>query len=191
MFCMDNIMKPKLILIVAAILISSMSYGKARLIPLTEKISESDFIARIKIISTVELERKKGKPSIEEAMANEGYRFIAKAKVIYGIKGSSEDQIIDLEFDNGFTCPNVRYYPNDDCVIFAVKMENGHYCTYNTYYGKIHINQLTMSSGEQLPFVNGVALSLGHETYIPLEEAIRKIKQVQNQSIDIYGENAR
>ena len=154
-----------IVIMLSVLISSSTSFGKARFVPLPEKVEASDLIARIEIMS---------RQMIKEPTT---YRWLAKAKVIEGIKGGTEGQLINLEFDNGNVCPNVWYSQGDDCVIFAVEMENGHYHTYNTYFGKLLVNQLPMPSGEKVSFVHGHALGLGRDSYMVLDEAVLEIKE--------------
>lgn len=133
--------------------------------PLPEKVAESDLIARVTIASTQNLEGVKG---------GRDYRSLAKVKVTGAIKGSSVGQVVDLEYDNGLACPNVRYSEKDDCLIFAVKMDNGRYHTFNAYFGKIEI--ISETDDEVVsPRVSGWALGL--EGNLTLERAIQEIKK--------------
>ncbi len=161
-------MKTKCHLFAAMLLISSMAFGKAALIPFDEKVAASDLIARVKIIST---------HKIDEPAE---YLYLAKAEVLDGVKGATTGQIIDLEFHNGMLCPNVTYIMGDDCIIFAAKMDNGHYHTINTYFGKIDINLLKMPVGKDIEFVPGKVLGLGHDSYVVYTEAVAEIKRTMN-----------
>ena len=64
------------------------------------------------------------------------YRSLANLKIIEGIKGSKTGDTVLLEYDNGLGCPNVLYSTGERCLVFACLMINGHYHTFNTYYGK-------------------------------------------------------
>ena len=57
-------------------------------------------------------------------------------KIIEGIKGCKTGDTVLLEYDNGLGCPNVLYSTGERCLVFACLMTNGHYHTFNTYYGK-------------------------------------------------------
>ncbi|HEY0074958.1 MAG TPA: hypothetical protein VGB77_12715 [Abditibacteriaceae bacterium] len=117
--------------IVAAALLFSFrqAFAKAALVPLPEKIAQSDLIARVEVLSISKNEPKSR------------YQSIAKIKIIQTIKGESNGKILNLEFDNGLGCPNVLYAKGEDCLIFAALLKNGHYHTYNTYYGKFEIKK--------------------------------------------------
>ncbi len=93
------------------------------------KVAKSNLIARIKVLS------------ISKAASKGQYKNIAKVRIIQSIKGESKSQILNLDFDNGLGCPNVLYAKGDDCLIFATRLKNGHYGTYNTYYGKFDIQR--------------------------------------------------
>ena len=153
----------RMILVVALVLVSaSAAFGKAAFIPLPKKAAESDLIARVRILSTRKLQGSKD------------YRSIARVKVARVIKGLGFGRKFDLEFDNGLGCPNVHYSKGDDCLIFAVRMANGHYQTYNAYYGKIDVKE-TRKNGKPSATVSGNALGL--KGIIPLEKAFEEIEK--------------
>jgi len=122
-------MRNQMVLFVSLLCLFSapFAFGLAAYIPLPQKVADSDLIARVTILSTHRLQR------------SERYKSLAKAKVVEAIKGSRVGEIIQLEYDNGLVCPNVHYSKNEDVIIFAVKMDNGHYYTYNTYNGKYKV----------------------------------------------------
>ncbi len=98
--------------------------AKAAYIPLPQKAAASDLIARVNVLS------------ISPAPAGSRYRGIARVRIVASIKGLAKGKEVDLEFDNGLACPNVRYAKGEDCLIFAARLQNGHFETYNTYFGK-------------------------------------------------------
>ena len=119
-------MKKLLIIIfLFALVKNQLIFALANSSSLTVRVAASDLIARINIKST---RKKISKDSI--------YKYIALGEILEIIKGKHDSNAFELEFDNGFACPNVRYTKGDDCLIFAVKMANGRYYTYNSSDGK-------------------------------------------------------
>ena len=113
---------------VAGILLDgSVAYAEARMMPLPTKVEKSDLIAKVEVLSTNQVA-----PSLKEG----GYRSQAEVKVIQSIKGLKAGEVYTLEFHNGRACPNVWYEKGDECLAFNNKRANGHYETFNTYYGK-------------------------------------------------------
>ncbi|MCM8538139.1 MAG: hypothetical protein NE334_19505 [Lentisphaeraceae bacterium] len=102
------------------------TFAKAALVPLEEKVNSCELVARIKV-----LEIKK--------ISNSKFKSQARILILDKIKGEATGKEVILEFNNGLGCPNVHYKLNEDCIIFAKKMKNGNYFTFNTYFGKVKV----------------------------------------------------
>lgn len=109
---------------VALGLLAAAAFAKAAYIPLKEKVTAAERIARVQVVSTRANEQ--GRP----------YRSVATVRVLQPIKGSGGRRAFEIEFDNGLGCPNVLYSPGEDCLVFVTRTENGRYQTFNTYFGK-------------------------------------------------------
>ncbi|MCM8531266.1 MAG: hypothetical protein NE330_08920 [Lentisphaeraceae bacterium] len=114
------------------------TFAKAALVPLEEKVKSCELIARIKVL---------------EINKNLGGKFKSQAKILIldKIKGEDTGTEVILEFNNGLGCPNILYKLDDDCIIFAKKMKNGNYYTFNTYFGKVEVE----INEQQEPIVSG------------------------------------
>jgi hypothetical protein len=114
--------------------------AKAAYVPMDEKVAACDLIAQVRVGSI----RWKGFPSLSR------YRFVARARVIRAYKGEPGREI-EIEFDNGYVCPNVYYTPGEECVAFLAREPGGRYSTFNTYYGKYPVNGNTLA--EMKPYL--------------------------------------
>jgi hypothetical protein len=108
---------------IATLAFVGLVFAKAVHVPLSQKCKESDLIAVIEITKT----KTKG--------ASRPYRKIATARVIETIKGRVDGASLQLDFDNGLTCPNITYERGERCLVFLTKLPTGHFATYNTYFG--------------------------------------------------------
>ena len=117
----------RLILCLLAILLPTDAFAMSRGLDLDSALRDADLIARIKVIS------------VAQAPSDSGYKQLAQATVTESIKGLKAGTVIELLSDNGFTCPNVLYQANDDCIIFARRTPKGHFETMNTYAGQFRI----------------------------------------------------
>ncbi len=161
-------MRIKIVLYVSLLCLFSapFAFGLAAYIPLPQKVAESDLIARVTILSTQKLKSTKR------------FRSIAKVMVTEAIKGVSVGQIFDLEYDNGLVCPNVLYSKNEDILIFGVKMDNGHYYTYNTYNGKTKVK--TDVKENVISSLNVSGRALGSDNELTLDKVIQEIRKYIN-----------
>lgn len=110
--------------------------AKAARVALADKCKASDLIAVIEITA------------IQRGGASEPYLEVATAKVIESIKGRVDGATFQLDYNNGFACPNVLYARGDRCLIFATKLPTGHMATYNTYFGKFTVTNDTVLNWE-------------------------------------------
>jgi len=79
--------------------------------------------------------------------ASKPYLKIATARVIETIKGRVEGASLQLDFDNGLTCPNITYERGERCLVFLTKLPTGHFATYNTYFGAYAVtNDIVINS---------------------------------------------
>jgi hypothetical protein len=106
-----------------------VAMAKAMRIDLPTKIVSSELVARVKVSST----------KIYATKTDAGLRRVAQCRVQESVKGLKKGVQFELEFDNGFACPNVLYKAGDDCIIFARLLANGRYSTCNTYFGKFTV----------------------------------------------------
>ena len=112
-------------------LLAAAAFAKAAYIPLKEKVTAADRIARVRVVSTRANDR--GRP----------YRSVATVRVLQPIKGPEERRAFEIEFDNGLGCPNVLYEAGEECLVFATRTQNGRYQTFNTYFGKYLVKDET------------------------------------------------
>jgi len=96
---------------------------------LEKKVAESDLIARVQVLS------------VRESDTPADYKSIAEAEVTESIKGLPKGRKFELEFDDGSLSSNVLYQTGDDCLLFAIRRNNGRYATYNDCYGKLPIRE--------------------------------------------------
>jgi hypothetical protein len=137
---------------VAAIVLScSAVYAEERKVHLPVKVEKSDLIAKVEVLSTTQVVPYYVKSETGAVVARDlepgEYRSQAEVKVIRSIKGVQEGQVYVLEFDNDSVCPNVWYKKGDVCLVFNTKRANGHYETFNTYYGKYMVATTRSLSG--------------------------------------------
>jgi hypothetical protein len=94
----------------------------------SELITRSAIIARVKILA------------IQDTGAKEGYTKIAYAQISDSIKGVSVGSILLLENDwANIHCPNVRYQIGEDVLLFAKRIPGGNYETVYADAGKFLI----------------------------------------------------
>jgi len=118
-----------------------------------ELVSASAVIARIRIVKTYAIQP--ANPA-QVAPLPIQYRNAAQAQVLSLIKGQHPGPKIAIEYNTGFTCPNVRYVVGEDCLVFLAKQKNGRYCTVNYCNGKYRIEGAVLSSWqgrERVPLV--------------------------------------
>ncbi len=120
--------------LLGCILLNHLAFAKAVYYPLPERVAHSDLIARVQVISIRPLPGAHTSPSDPLP-----YRSIARVRINQAIKGAVQNSEIDLEFDNGLGCPNVLYYRLEDCLLFANRLKNGHYVTFDFMYGSYGI----------------------------------------------------
>lgn len=142
-----------LLIVLASGSLAPKTFGKAGYAPFEQKVSRSDLIAVVEV------------SSVASQTTNSSYRSVATLKIVEAIKGSKSGDSVLLEYDTGLLCPNVLYSAGERCLVFATRMTNGHYETYNDYYGKAVIQ------GDQS---KGVAGDLSGK----LEEVIARIKAI-------------
>ena len=107
----------------ATVAVTGLLFAKDAHVPFPQKCKESDLIAVIEISKT------------KTGGASKPYRKIATARVIETIKGRIDGTSLQLDFDNGLTCPNITYRPGARCLAFLTTLPTGHLATYNTYFG--------------------------------------------------------
>jgi hypothetical protein len=64
---------------------------------------------------------------------------LARTEVLRSLKGPQPGSVIELEFDNGLTCPNAIYIAETEYLVFWREIAPKRYATYNFYYGKFSI----------------------------------------------------
>lgn len=94
---------------------------------ISELIQPSHLIARVVILS------------VREANTGGPYKRIAKAKVVDSVNEACDGAVFELEYDTGFACPNVVYWPGEDVLLFARQLPNGNYETVCVDAGKMAI----------------------------------------------------
>jgi hypothetical protein len=116
--------------LICCLCLSNLAYSKAARVSLDKKVQECELIAYVEIgtVSTIQHYKLQNAPR--------KLSQTAEVKIIKSIKGLNVNQTFNLEFNNGLGCPNVTYKQGEKCIIFAKKMKNGNYYTYNTYFGK-------------------------------------------------------
>jgi hypothetical protein len=119
----------------------SVVYARAANVSLPLKIDKSDVIAKVEVLSTTQVPGYRTTSVVALRPNRRAYRSQAEVKVIQSIKGLKAGEIYTLEFDNGLVCPNVEYQKGDQCLVFNTKLPNGHYETFNTYYGKYMVKE--------------------------------------------------
>src|SRR5688500_16730767 len=99
--------RPGLMAVIVSVLASwpQAAESKAAFIPLPEKVCQSHFIGRIRVLST------------HRRIFPGEYRSIARVQVLHSIKGGVPSNSFELEFDNGLGCPNVHYEAGEECLI--------------------------------------------------------------------------
>ncbi len=107
----------------ATVAVTGLLFAKTEHAPLPKKCKESGLIAVIEITQT------------KTGGASTPYLKIATARVIEIIKGRVEGASFQLDFDNGFACPNITYQRGERCLVFLTRLPTGHFATYNTYFG--------------------------------------------------------
>ncbi len=108
--------------------------GKIAGLSLEKAIEEADIIARIRIISDVQLV-----PYTPKADPRE-YKKIATATVLTPLKGCKAGDTLKLNHTNGFGCPNVIYRTEGEYIVFLRKSSSeGHFDTMNLYAGQFPI----------------------------------------------------
>ena len=123
----------------AFVLVAAAAFAKAAYIPLKEKASAADRIARVQVLSTRANDPQRP------------YRRVATVRILQSIKGPEGRGEFEIEFDNGLGCPNVLYAPGEDCLVFATRRKNGRYETFNTYFGKYLVKNGTVLGWTEAP----------------------------------------
>jgi hypothetical protein len=140
-------MKSITVLVVASLLMLAPvdSFARQREVRhISELIQPSHLIARVVILSV--WETNTGGP----------YKRIAKAKVVDSVNEPCDGAVFELEYDTGFGCPNVGYWPGEDVLLFARQLPNGNYETVYINAGKMAIEDERI---HKQPFPAGVHFS--------------------------------
>jgi hypothetical protein len=115
-------------------LVASYPAEQIKIRHVSELVTPSAIIARVKILA------------IQDTGAKEGYTKIAYAQVSDSIKGVSVGGILLVENDwANISCPNVRYQVGEDVLLFAKSIRGGNYETVYADAGKFLIRNETVN----------------------------------------------
>jgi len=109
-------------------------YGKVAYVGVPIKIIVSDVIARVKVLSTTNIDDP-------HYIASSRFYRIAQMEVIQAYKGLDQIETFEIEYDYG-------YETDKEYLIFAIRKENGRYYTYNSYCGRFLIENEHVSKWE-------------------------------------------
>jgi len=132
----------------------------AILMPLDERLRSSAFIGLVDVSATVPQPRV---PSPRHSDTT--FLQIALGRVVQTVKGPLRpDDAIEIDFDNGFRCPNVDYEPGQRYLVFLARDANGRYSTVNYEAGRYKVEH-----GR----VDGMAVEL--QDRLAVQEALDKL----------------
>jgi hypothetical protein len=104
-------------------------YGKAAYISLAKKCKACDLIAVVEITET----------HATSVFLTNPWPAVAEAKIVETVKGEIKQGTIQIDYNKWWSCPGVRYSAGEKCLVFATRLTNGHFATYNYYYGKFPV----------------------------------------------------
>jgi hypothetical protein len=106
---------------------TTLLFGKAALLSKESALNDSHLIAHLRILDVADL------------TSGNGYKRTSRAEVITPVKGCKENEVVNIDHDTGYVCPNVSYSANEEVFVFAEKNANGHYETMHTYCGRFNV----------------------------------------------------
>jgi hypothetical protein len=124
---------------------------------LPEKVAASTWIAKIHVRSVRPLPFS-NENSRQTALLR--YQDVAQVQVLELVKGSNIPRQIEIEYNTGASCPNVRYVAGEDCLVFLERTKSGRFSTVNYYNGRHSIqgNVFKVWQGrDRVPVVEGMA----------------------------------
>jgi len=136
-------------------------------LPLDERVRVSDFIGVIEVVGTT----PRSDDKYSDRRPGAGWLQVAIARVKKIVKGpNGPNDAIEIDFDNGLSCPNVRYRAGHRYLVFLARGTSGRLGTVNYDAGAYPIDQ---------GHVDGLAA--GVEGRIKLQSAIKRLKDLVRQ----------
>ncbi len=138
--------------------------SKAMLLPLKERVGISSFIGLVDVVATIP------SSSSTQSQPRPRLRFlqIAVGSVVQTVKGPQRPaEAIQIDFDNGFACPNVFYEPGQTYLVFLERGSDGRLSTVNFGSGRYKVDH---------GMVDGQAIEL--QSRVTLETALDALEQL-------------
>jgi hypothetical protein len=132
-----------LAILIGVLGIGFLLYGKPSHIGLAKKCKACDLIALVEITEThssdiFELTGTHSTNGSDVFLTNP-WPAVAEAKIVEIVKGEIKQGTIQIDYNKWWSCPGVRYSAGEKCLVFATRLTNGHFATYNPPYGKLAV----------------------------------------------------